>query len=126
MTVTDFPLFARVERPSWRSDPAGAAFAYLQANPRVYPEFRRLADDWRERNPGRHLSADMIAHVIRFQTPVTEADAFKINNSVTPLLGRLYLLERPEASLEVRHSHLDSLHSGMWGRLLATACGGYS
>jgi hypothetical protein len=123
MTVSDLPLFAPVKRPDWRTDPAAAGMQYLKDNPSIYPTFRRLADLWRERNPGRRLSADAVCHVIRWETDAGEDAEYKINNNSVAFLARLYLLERPEAQLATRESHLDSLHSGVWGRLLATARG---
>jgi hypothetical protein len=123
MTVSDLPLFAKPARPDWRTDPAAAGMQYLKDNPSIYPTFRRLADLWRERNPGRRLSADAVCHVIRWETDASEDAEYKINNNVVSFLARLYLLERPEAQLTTRESHLDSLHSGVWGKLLAAARG---
>jgi hypothetical protein len=123
VTVSGLPLFAPVKRPDWRTDPAAAGMQYLRDNPSIYPTFRRLADAWRARNPGRRLSADAVCHVIRWETDASEDAEYKINNNVVSFLARLYLLERPEAQLTTRESHLDSLHSGAWGKLLSIARG---
>jgi hypothetical protein len=110
MAVSDLPLFAKPARPDWRTDPAAAGMQYLRDNPSIYPTFRRL-------------SADAVCHVIRWETDASEDAEYKINNNVVSFLARLYLLERPEAQLSTRESHLDSLQSGIWGRLLSLARG---
>jgi hypothetical protein len=91
---------------------------YLHENPGIYLAFRALANDWQRRNPGARFGAKMLVETLRYQTTVSEnGGAFKLNNSHTALLARLYLAEFPRAPLETRESHLDNLTSGLWGNL---------
>jgi hypothetical protein len=100
------------QAPAWEDDPVGWACWYLERHPRVYREFRRLADLRRERRPNSRMSADQILHVLRWETELRgEDDTFKINDHLSALFSRLYVLDRPEAEglFRTRKSIFDML-----------------
>ena len=108
--VTASDLTPTVTAPSFADDPLGYYVWHLQTHGEMYQEFRRHADLYRASNPARRISADMICHVMRYQSGVGAADdVFSINNVLTPLYARLYRLERPGANLDIRGSNLDML-----------------
>ena len=103
-------LTPTVAAPSFGDDPLGYYVWHLQTHGAMYQEFRRHADLYRASNPARRISADMICHVMRYQSGVGAADdQFSINNVLTPLYARLYRLERPDANFDLRKSWLDML-----------------
>lgn len=88
---------------------------HLEHNYRTYQAFRELADRYREFNPARMLSADMICHVIRFELGMrNEGDTFHISNNLVSWYARLYLLERPDANFGKRTSWMDNLSPEEW------------
>lgn len=103
-------LTSRVTAPSFASDPIGFYVWHLTQHPEIYLTFRATADAYRASDPTRRLSADMICHVMRWQSVVhAEDDQFEINNNLTCLYARLYKHERPNAVIGTRKSMLDSL-----------------
>jgi hypothetical protein len=68
---------------------------FLDKNPEVMAEFKRLAT--RMRNAGRKkYSADMIKNIIRWERDLkTNGDPFKINNDFGPLMARLLVYQDP-------------------------------
>ena len=110
-----------VTAPEWESDPLGWYIWYLTEHPEIYKEFRRIADEGLRHNPTMALSSDRILHVIRWQTDLKgEGDRFKINDHLTALFARLYVLERPELEGKFRNrkSFLDALDTNEQERLL--------
>lgn len=115
-----FPV-GSVTAPSWEADPLGWYIYILENSPQLYVEFRKIADEGLRHNPAMALSADRILHVIRWQTDLRgEGDRFKINDHLTALFARLYVLERPQYKDKFRNrkSFLDSLTKTEEERLL--------
>lgn len=111
--------FPTVTAPRWEDSPVEWACWYLRENPQVYREFRRLCDDARKRNPDIVLSADMVMHVIRWNTATRAyGDTFHVNDHATALFARLYKLERPEAKFRSRKSIFDMLTPAEERRLM--------
>lgn len=101
-----------VTAPRWENDPVSWACWYLSNNPHVYRTFRRLCDDALKRNPHAIISADMVLHVIRWETSIKGAgDVFRINNLASALFSRLYALDRPKRKgcFRIRKSIFDML-----------------
>lgn len=109
MTASD--LTPTVTSPDFGRDPLGYYIWHLNTHGELYQAFRGLADTYRLRNPQRPVSADMICHVLRFNSTLgADDDTFRVNNVITPLYARLYLIERPQARISVRNSWLDTLN----------------
>ena len=108
--VTAPDLAPTVTAPDFSVDPLGYYVWHLQKHGEMYQAFRQHADLYRQRNPTRLISADMICHVLRYQTGLgADDDEFRVNNNLTPLYARLYKLERPDARMGLRKSSLDGL-----------------
>lgn len=96
--------------PSFTADPIGYYVWHLENHPEMYEMFRATADAYRAGDPTRRLSADMICHVMRWQSVVHAGDdQFSVNDHLTALYARLYKHERPDAVISTRKSMLDSL-----------------
>lgn len=103
-------LTPRVTAPPFDKDPIGFYVWHLTHHPEMYRMFRETADVYRAGDPTRRLSADMICHVMRWQSVVHAGDdQFEVNNVLTSLYARLYKHERPDAVISTRKSMLDSL-----------------
>lgn len=88
---------------------------FLKQNPQIYLEFRRLADNFRMRNPDRPFSAELIVNVLRFETSTrAKNDQFGIGSNYKSLLARLYKRERLDANIDLRRCWLDSLRPSEW------------
>jgi hypothetical protein len=99
----------------------------LEHNPAVFQEFRRLAGQFRQRNPDGRFSAELVLNVIRWQTTTrTTGDVFSIGNNAKSLFARLYLAEHPTALLEKRNSWLDHLSPSEWQTILDAWQAGYA
>lgn len=117
MTVNLEPT---VSAPDFRANPLGYYTWHLLKHPEMFAAFVSLADRYRALKPDRRLSADMLCHVIRYQTGLkADDDQFQVNNVVTPLYARLYKRLRPGANVETRTSQLDALSETEWASLLA-------
>lgn len=117
----EFPVGGTVTAPDWETRPLDWFIYMLETNPALYKAFRRIADEGLRRNPAMTLSADRILHVIRWETDLKgEGDIFKINDHLTALFARLYVLERPQHKdkFRSRKSFLDSLTKNEEERLL--------
>lgn len=109
-----------VTAPSFEHERLAYYCWFLRVNGHVYKAFRDVADTYRAQAPDRQLSADMLCHVVRYQMGLkADGDVFAINNVVTPMLARLYKLERPDANFDTRKSWLDTLSEADWATLLA-------
>lgn len=112
----------KVTSPKWteRIPDRIAYFVWvLQNNPNIYFKFRELADEYRKRNPEHRFSAELILAVMRFHLSVrVEGDVFALNATLKPLMGRLYLRERPGANIECRNAWLDHLSADEWNQIL--------
>jgi hypothetical protein len=83
---------------------------FIRENPAVYQGFRTLANNLRERDPDRPFGASLILETLRYHTTIkNEGDVYCLNNNLKSLMARLYLLEYPDAKLEVRGCWLDHL-----------------
>ena len=68
---------------------------WLPTNTHIYPVFEQLADLlWSLGR--RHYSSRTIGEKMRFDHSVRSSDEYKLRNSVTPYLGRVYVLMHPE------------------------------
>jgi hypothetical protein len=115
----DIDVTPVVVAPDHHVDPLGYYVWHLTTHPEVYRAFRQAADDYRLPNPGRRVSADMICHVLRYRSGVgVHDDVFAINNVLTPLYARLYLIERPTAVMSIRGSLLDALDDSEQAQLM--------
>ena len=104
--------------PPFETAPLLWAVWHLERHPDIYRKFRQLADDYLARRPNGVLSADMILHVIRYNTGLSASgDPYKLNNNLTPLFARLYQLERPNVPVKTRRSWLDDLSESDSARL---------
>lgn len=113
-------LTRTVTAPHFGIDPLGYYRWHLTTHPEMYAAFRRATDQYRAVAPSRRVSADMICHVLRFQTGLHAADdTFSVNNVLTPFYARLYLRERPGANVPTRASQLDALSPDEWTALTA-------
>lgn len=111
--------FRKVNAPDFESNRLEFYAWHLRHHGDVYEAFRLLCDRYREAAPHRVLSADMICHVIRYQTGLAATDdTYDINNNLTPLFARLYHLERPDARFRNRTSWLDTLPPDEWQIIL--------
>lgn len=103
---------------------AAWAVEYLTANAQVYRAFAELVDARRRDRPGVRLSADMVLHVVRWNSGIREASGpWKVNNDVSALLARVYEAERgsldgPTVVFQKRRSWLDDLPFGTWTHLV--------
>lgn len=114
------PLTPTVTAPDFSSNPLAYYTWHLLKHPEMFLAFRRLTDQYRAVDPTRRVSADMICHVLRFQTGLhADDDRFSVNNVLTPLYARLYKRQRPGANLSTRTSQLDDLTDEVWEELLA-------
>lgn len=110
-----------VVAPDWSVDPVGWCVWFLCENGHVYREFRRLVDDMRRSaGEGVRLSADGVCHVIRWNSRLkARGDVVAINNNAAALMARLYLEERPEATVfDKRESLFERLSASEWERLM--------
>lgn len=114
------PLDPTVTAPNFSTNPLAYYIWHLEQHPEMYQAFRQYADAYRVGAPRRRLSADMICHVMRYQSALKAGDdIFQVNNVLTPLYARLYLLERPDAVIDTRPSQLDALLPEERAQLLA-------
>ena len=114
------PIDAPTNAPRFEDAPLLWAVWHLEKHPEIYRKFRELADKYLQNRPGGVLSADMILHVIRYNTGLSATgDVYKLNNNLTPLFARLYQLERPSAPVKTRRSWLDDLSESDAARLSA-------
>lgn len=67
------------------------------ANPEVYEEFKRLANQMK-RTGRKQYSAETIINVMRWHFEIKSTDTFKLNNDFKPLYARLLAWECPEFS----------------------------
>jgi hypothetical protein len=104
--------------PRFERFPLAWAIWYLEKHPELYRKFRFLADDYLAKKPRGLLSADMILHVIRYNSSGVDGDAYRLNNNLTPLYARLYQIERPNAPVKTRKSWLDELSEADTARLM--------
>ncbi|GEM48809.1 hypothetical protein [Deinococcus cellulosilyticus] len=101
--------------PLFEEHPFMYCLWHLEHNYRTYQAFRELADRYREFNPHRMLSADMICHVIRFELGMrNDGDAFHISNNLTSFYARVYRLEHPEANFGLRPTWMNQLTDDQW------------
>jgi hypothetical protein len=118
--TTAIDLTPRVTAPDFGTDPIGYYTWHLLKHPEMYAAFVRYADQYRAVQPDRRVSADMICHVLRFQTGLhAKDDTYAVNNVLTPLYARLYRRHRPGANIPTRTSQLDTLTESEWAALLA-------
>lgn len=69
---------------------------YHEENPQIYEFFKRYTLRSIERGY-KHLSAEFIFNVIRWETPIgASGDDFKINNDFKPWYSRLFMKEFPQ------------------------------
>lgn len=69
---------------------------YHDENPQIYEFFKRYALKAIERG-FKHLSAEWVFNVCRWETPIgASGDDFKINNDYKPLYSRLFMREYPQ------------------------------
>lgn len=112
-------LTPTVTAPDFATDRLAYYVWHLREYPQIYKAFRHWCDQYRAPKPDRHVSADMICHVIRYQTGLKAGgDQFDINNNLTPLFARLYTLERPLANFGNRKSWLDILQPDEWQQII--------
>lgn len=100
-----------VTAPRFEDDWTQYAVWMLKNHPHIYREFRRLVDERRERYPDAIIGSRMALEVLRWNVGASASgDVFKINNNILPLLSRLYLFERPQATanLPIRKSTYDT------------------
>jgi len=92
-----------ITAPRAGDDPVGYAVWLLTEHPEIYRQFRSLCDQYLAVRPDAVISARMVCQVIRWNTAIkATGDVFKINNNATPLLSRLYVLERPSKKFAFR------------------------
>lgn len=111
-----------VTAPVFADNPARWAVWYLTTNPRLYEEFERRVMDMVEARPGVALSADQVLHVMRWNSLLrAEGDIVAINNNLSSLFARLFVLEHPaqEQVFSRRRSVWDDLPVGEWGEVRA-------
>jgi len=92
----------------------------LQTNGHVFSEFERLVNDRLAVNPKARISADMVLHVIRWNTDVrAEGDIPSINNNASSLFSRLHIARYPHhaGNFETRRSWVDDLSASDLSRL---------
>ena len=85
---------------------------YHKENPQIYEYFKRYAFKSIERG-FKHLSAEFIFNIIRWETPVkTNGDDFKVNNNAKPFYSRLFMKEYPkyEGFFRKRSSKADEVY----------------
>lgn len=75
------------------------AAEWLAKNPKVYAEFKRFTFEAVMLGVKR-LSADMVAHRVRWETSVVRADpkGFKVNNNAVAYMARKFVEEHPQLS----------------------------
>ena len=87
--MKQIPLFDETEHYTWFKE-------YHNENPHIYEFFKRYALRCIERG-FKHLSAEFIFNVIRWETPIKAGDEdFKINNNAKPFYSRLFMQEYPQ------------------------------
>lgn len=101
--------------------PYAWATSVLTRHPHVYAEFRHLVDDRLRQRPHARLSADMVLHVVRWNTSVGMGVPFKANNNACALYARVYARERGVQPFEMRTSALDDISEDGWAALLELA-----
>jgi hypothetical protein len=81
---------------------------YHHDNPGVYEAFKKYTFEAIGKG-FKHISSDFILHIVRWHTPVTGDDDFKINNNYTPFYARLFMNEHPqyEGLFRLRKSKYD-------------------
>lgn len=84
-------LFENLESPQFKRFKA-----YHDENLHIYEYFKRYA--LRSIEKGfKHLSAEFIFNVIRWETPITASgEDFKINNDFKPWYSRLFMKDYPQ------------------------------
>lgn len=83
------PLFEQTPEYKWFLE-------YDQQNPKIYEFFKRYALRSIERG-FKHLSAEFIFNVIRWETPIKAGDEeFKVNNNAKPFYSRKFMQEFPQ------------------------------
>lgn len=109
-----------VTAPDFSTDPLGWSIHWLSTSGQVYAEFERLVDERLRANPKARISADMVLHVIRWNTDVrADNDVVAINNSSSSLCARLYIARHPHraGNFETRRSWVDDLSPSDLSRL---------
>lgn len=101
------------------NDP-GAEMLNLQEKFDACPEFKAFL--WRyldnEVSHKRRASVRMAMEVARVKDwSRTDGDPFRVNNSLSPAIARLYLYEHPEALpyIETRKAACDGMEEGAYG-----------
>jgi hypothetical protein len=85
----------------------------------AYARWRDYANDYQLRNPGHGFGSTLITEVLRYHSSKRiEGDIFKINNNLRPVYARIYLLEYPNAPLEIRKSWLNVLSKAEWQTII--------
>lgn len=109
-----------VTAPDFSVDPLGWSIHWLSTSGQVYAEFERLVTERLRQRPDARISADMVLHVIRWNTDVrADNDVVSINNSSSSLCARLYIARHPlaERNFELRRSWVDDLSPSDLSRL---------
>jgi hypothetical protein len=105
MMQTD--LFENLESPQYKRFKL-----YHENNPEVFEYFKRYALRSIERG-FKHLSAEFIFNIIRWETPITASgDDFKINNDFKPWYSRMFMAQYPqyEGFFRKRSSMADTMY----------------
>ena len=113
-----------VTAPDFTTDPYAWALHWIRTSGQVYKEFERLVDERLAQRPTDRISADMVLHVIRWNTDVRSTDdTVAVNNSASSLCARLYIARRPhaKANFELRRSWVDDLRPADWSSLTFAA-----
>lgn len=109
-----------VTAPDFSIDPFRWSEWLLRVNGHVFWEFERLVGERLRQRPNARISADMVLHVIRWNTDVREdGDIPAINNNASSLFSRLYIARHPlaERNFELRRSWVDDLSPSDLSRL---------
>lgn len=113
-------IVGSVTAPDFSVDPLGWSIWLMNTNGHVYSEFERLVGERLRQRPNARISADMVLHVIRWNTDVREdGDIPAINNNASSLFARLYIARHPSAerNFEKRRSWVDDLSPSDLSRL---------
>lgn len=113
-----------VTAPDFAKDHFAWGNWWIETNGHVFHEFERLVTERLKHRPNDRISADMVLHVIRWNTDVRgENDTVSINNNASSLCARLHIALHPAAArnFEVRRSWVDDLRPGDWSALVFKA-----
>ena len=109
-----------VTAPDFTSDHYAWGDWWIETNGHIFREFERLVTDRLQQRPDARISADMVLHVIRWNTDIRgEGEPVSINNNASSLCARLYIALYPAAArnFEIRRSWIDDLRPSDWSNL---------